>query len=252
MIKDAYNTSEQQQEPRPSKQTKTVAEIPDLLTSADKNDDTNRHKTARLHKLEKALIELSFGLALTIAAVWALQAWVAKPYVIPTGSMEPTLKIGQRIIVNRLAYRFHAPNIGDIIVFHPPQHAAQENSCAATVDGEQPVIDGEACPRANSEDTSETFVKRVVAVGGDTLSVKNGHPVVNGVEKTDEPYITPCEPGSGCDLPIRITVPKGEYFVMGDNRGDSDDSRYWGPIPRSYIIGKAVFTYWPLNRLGTL
>jgi len=212
----------------------------------------NADDTSLMGKTGEGFVGLLVGVVIAVIVVFAVQAWVAKPYRIPSGSMEPTLQIGQRIIVNRFVYHFHDPAIGDIIVFHPPKNAEAEKACAVTVHGEQPISVGEPCPKSNAEDSGETFVKRIVAVGGDTISIKNGHPVVNGVEKTDEPYITPCGHGFGCDLPIKITVPEGDYFVMGDNRGNSDDSRFWGPIPRSYIIGKAFLTYWPLDRIGTL
>ena len=96
---------------------------------------------------------------------------------------------------------------------------------------------------------SETFIKRVVAVGGDTIAIRNGRVIRNG-KPADEPFIEPCGTGSGCDFPQAIRVPEGYVFLMGDNRGGSDDSRYWGPIPVSRIIGKAVVTYWPPSRVG--
>jgi signal peptidase I len=187
-----------------------------------------------------AIVALALGLALL------LQAWVVKPYKIPSGSMEPTLDIGQRVLVNRFIYHFHEPRIGDVVVFHPP--AGAETTAACGVD----VSVTEACPRSTSQESSENFIKRIVAVGGDTLSIKEGHPVVNGVEKTDEPYIEPCGSVSACNLPKTITIPKGYFFMMGDNRGNSDDSRYWGPIPKSWIVGEAFATYWPPDRIGTL
>ena len=110
----------------------------------------------------------------------------------------------------------------------------------------------EACPQPTPDESSQNFIKRIVAGPGDTLSVRDGHPVVNGVEKTDEPYIKPCGNGGACNLPKPITVPPDHYFMMGDNRGASDDSRFWGPSPADWIIGKAFATYWPPDRIGTL
>jgi len=91
----------------------------------------------------------------------------------------------------------------------------------------------------------------IVATPGDTLSIAHGHPVVNGV-RAKERFIRPCMGGGACNLPKPITIPPDDYFVMGDNRGASDDSRYWGPVPRDWIIGKAAFTYWPPDRVGFL
>src|SRR5436309_1347576 len=101
-------------------------------------------------------------------------------------------------------------------------------------------------------ESSQNFIKRIVAGPGDTLSVKDGHPVVNGVEKTDEPYINPCGSGEQCNMPKTIKIPPDMYFMMGDNRGASDDSRFWGPVPKEWIIGEAFATYWPPDRIGGL
>jgi signal peptidase I len=158
--------------------------------------------------------------------------------------MEPTLDVGQRVLVNRFLYHFTDPSIGDIVVFHPPAGADSGGTCGI------PRGPKEACPRPTAAESSQNFIKRIVAGPGDTLSVKEGHPVVNGVEKTDEPYIRPCGAGDSCNLPKAITVPPGDYFMMGDNRGESDDSRFWGPVPRGWIIGKAFATYWPPDRIG--
>jgi signal peptidase I len=186
------------------------------------------------------IVALALGLAL------AIQAWLVKPYQIPSGSMEPTLDIGQRVLVNRFIYHFEDPSIGDIVVFHPPKGADQGTVCGVTRSPR------EACPEPTPGESSQNFIKRIVAGPGDTLSVRDGHPVVNGVEKKDEPYINPCGVTGACNLPKPITVPPGYYFMMGDNRGASDDSRFWGPVPRKWIIGKAFATYWPPDRVGTL
>jgi signal peptidase I len=158
--------------------------------------------------------------------------------------MEPTLDVGQRVLVNRFLYHFTDPDIGDIVVFHPPAGADNGGICA------KPVY-GAPCAQGTAKRSDQNFIKRIVAGPGDTLSVRNGHPVVNGVEKTDESYIEPCEVGGGaCDLPKTITIPPDHYFMMGDNRGASQDSRFWGPVPREWIIGKAFATYWPPDRVG--
>jgi signal peptidase I len=198
------------------------------------------------------LIELVVIVALALGLALAIQAWIVKPYQIPSGSMEPTLDIGQRVLVNRFIYHFHEPRIGDIVVFHPPAGAESSSECGVLLKGMQPLETGEACPKSTPQESSQTFIKRIVAVGGDTLSIKEGHPVVNGVEKTDEPYTNPCRGGYECNLPKTIKIPPGYFFMMGDNRGESDDSRYWGPVPKSWIIGEAFATYWPPDRVGTL
>jgi len=187
------------------------------------------------------IVALALGLAL------AIQAWVIKPYQIPSESMEPTLDVGQRVLVNRFLYNFSDPSIGDIVVFHPP--AGADNGSPECGIRRKP---DEACPKPTAAESSQNFIKRIVAGPGDKLSIKDGHPVVNGIEKTDESYIIPCGSAEACNLPQTITIPPDHYFMMGDNRGASDDSRFWGPVPRDWIIGEAFATYWPPDRIGTL
>jgi signal peptidase I len=193
-----------------------------------------------------ALLELGVIVVLAIGLALLIQAFVVKPYQIPSGSMEPTLTKGQRVLVNRFIYHFKDPKIGDIVVFHPPVGAENGVEC-----GVEPVPGGEACPKPTRRESDTNFIKRIVAGPGDRLSVHNGHPVVNGVEAKED-FINPCQSGGTCNLPRAITIPADHYFMMGDNRGYSDDSRFWGPVPRSWIIGEAFFTYWPPDRIGPL
>ncbi|MEX0621163.1 MAG: signal peptidase I [Solirubrobacterales bacterium] len=189
------------------------------------------------------IVVVALGLALLI------QAFLVKPYQIPSGSMEPTLDIGQRVLVNRFTYHFTDPEPGDVVVFHPPRGVSSGGpECGVQLEVDQP------CPQATAGEASDTFIKRIVAGPGDTVAVRNGIPVVNGsLEFPDGYEITPCDAtGQGCDLPVPITVPEGHYFMMGDNRGQSDDSRFWGPLPEKSLIGKAFGTYWPPKRIGGL
>jgi len=194
-----------------------------------------------------ALVELVVIVALAIGLALLIQAFLVKPYQIPSPSMEPTLDVGQRVLVDRVSYRFSDPDIGDIVVFHPPQGAVSGSGQQC---GVQPPPDA-ACPQPVDEEADTNFIKRIVAGPGDRLSIKDGHPVVNGV-MAKEDFINPCRGGTDCDLPKTITIPPNEYFMMGDNRtpGSSDDSRFWGPVPRDWIIGEAFFTYWPPDRVG--
>jgi len=111
--------------------------------------------------------------------------------------------------------------------------------------------DPEACDVVGSRESGQTYVKRVVGLPGDRLSIRNGHVYRNGVREHDS-YTIPCDGGGECWFPKTFTVPKGDYYMMGDNRPDSLDSRFWGPVPRSWMIGDAFFTYWPPDRVGTL
>jgi signal peptidase I len=197
---------------------------------------------------EGKLVELVVIVALAIGLALLIQALVVKPYRIPSSSMEPTLDVGQRVLVNRLTYDFGDPAIGDIVVFNPPEGA---DSGSPTCGVQKPET--EACPEPLSQESGTTFIKRVVAGPGDRLSIRDGHPVVNGVE-AKESFINPCGggPGPPCNYPKTITIPPNDYFMMGDNRGISDDSRFWGPVPKDWIIGEAFFTYWPPDRIGFL
>jgi signal peptidase I len=164
--------------------------------------------------------------------------------------MEPTLDVGQRVLVNRFLYHFKDPQIGDIVVFHPPEGAAGGNAhCGDPAAGANGSTDKPCDQPDPDEDTGTNFIKRVVALPGDTVSIDHGHPVVNG-KVAQESFIRPCPTGNACNLPGTITIPPDHYFMMGDNRGSSDDSRFWGPVPRDWIIGKAFATYWPPDRIG--
>jgi signal peptidase I len=186
------------------------------------------------------IIVVAVGLALLI------QAFLVKPYRIPSASMEPTLDIGQRVLVNRLGNRFGDPSVGDVIVFHPPAGAEFTGGQQC---GAQPP-DGQVCMKETPAEANTTFIKRVVAGPGDRIKVVRGVVFRNG-KRLHEPYARRCA-GSGCDFPNEVRVPAGHWFMMGDNRGDSDDSRFWGPVPRGWIIGNAFATYWPPKRIGLL
>jgi signal peptidase I len=198
-----------------------------------------------------SILELVVIVATALGLALAIQAFLVKPYRIPSGSMLPTLHINQRVLVNRIGSHFSSPHVGDIIVFHPPKGYA--DGCANPSEGEnQNGIDGaRACDVAQRTPSSETFIKRVVGVPGDRISIRNGHVFRNGVREKDG-YIVPCTSGGPCTFPTAITIPKGDYYMMGDNRPNSEDSRFWGPVPKSWIIGKAFFTYWPPDRVGFL
>ena len=184
------------------------------------------------------IVALAVGLALGI------QAFIVKPYQIPSESMEPTLDVGQRVLVNRFLYRFSDPEIGDIVVFHPPTGADNGGmQCGVQKPASQP------CPEPTEGESEQNFIKRIVAGPGDRLRIEDGHAVVNG-ELAEEDFIRECGPGGDCDLPQEITIPEDHYFMMGDNRGQSTDSRFWGPVPREWLIGKAFATYWPPDRIG--
>jgi signal peptidase I len=197
------------------------------------------------------LIELAVIVGTALALALGVQAFLVKPYRIPSGSMLPTVRINQRVLVNRLALDFSSPHVGDIMVFHPPKNYSE--GCADPNQGEnQSGQDAPAaCAVAWRQPSSQTFIKRVVGLPGDRLSIRAGHVIRNGEAERDH-YIVKCGGAAACNFPQTITVPRGDYYMMGDNRPDSEDSRFWGPVPKSWIIGKAFLTYWPPDRIGFL
>jgi signal peptidase I len=161
-----------------------------------------------------------------------LRAFVVQTFFIPSGSMEPTLQIWDRILVNKLSYHLHGVDRGDIVVFSRPP----TENCGG--------------PEVND------LVKRVIGLPGDVISLANGYVYVDG-KRLDETWLPSSEQGitvagpagnsSNLERPYR--VPSNDYFVMGDNRTDSCDSRYWGPINRSLIVGKVELRVWPISSL---
>jgi signal peptidase I len=168
-----------------------------------------------------------------IAIVLAIKAWVVNPYRIPSSSMEPTLHCAKpgseceahysdRVLACRFCYRFWSPKRGDIVVFKTPKLA--DIRCGA----------------------GGTFVKRLIGLPGETWEERNGYVYIDG-ERLDEPYIRPDRRDSRTIAPIKIA--KDHYFMMGDNRSSSCDSRAWGTVPKQNLIGKVFATYWPPNRI---
>jgi signal peptidase I len=178
------------------------------------------------------LIEGAVILLFAVVAAVLLREFVVQTFYIPSGSMEPTLQIGDRIVVNKLSYEFHGVDRGDIVVFSRPP---QEN-CGG--------------PEVND------LVKRVIALPGEWISLSGGYVYING-HRLDETWLPAAEQGITSPGPSGTTyslvrpyrVPGNDYFVMGDNRGDSCDSRWWGPIPRALIVGKVDLRVWPLSSL---
>jgi signal peptidase I len=168
-----------------------------------------------------------------IAIVLAIKAWVVNPYRIPSSSMEPTLhcakpgsecqaRFSDRVLACRFCYRFWDPKRGDIIVFHTPPLA--DARCGA----------------------GGTFVKRLIGLPGELWEERGGYIYING-KRLNEPYIKAARRDSRTIAPIRIAP--GHYFMMGDNRVSSCDSRAWGTVPHGNLIGKVFATYWPPSRI---
>ena len=161
---------------------------------------------------------------IAVCAVFlVVRPFLIQPYYIPSGSMFPTLRVDDRILVNKLAYRFSDPKRGDVVVFHAPQKAAMDMN----------DLEG------------KDFVKRVIAVPGDVVSVHDGVTFVNGAAQK-EPYT---QEAPDYDF-APFTIPEGKLFVMGDNRNHSNDSHRWGTLDRDLLIGRATCVFWPPSRAG--
>jgi signal peptidase I len=178
---------------------------------------------------------LVFAIAMVVVVVVSELNRAPNPvYRVTSGSMEPALVPGQVVHVDTSAYASRMPQVGDIVAFHAPAGAT----------GVIPVcgmsyIATEACPQSTPAESKQIFIKRVVAAPGDTIAVANGLAVRNGVLQFQSPPAV-CDAAVGCNLPAAIKVPAGEWFLMGDNRQSSDDSRFWGPIPQPWIVGRVV------------
>ncbi|MGH2833301.1 MAG: signal peptidase I [Solirubrobacteraceae bacterium] len=211
-----------------------------------------------------SIAELLLVVAVAIGLALGIQAFIVKPYRIPSESMEPTLRVGQHILADRIGMTISGPHVGEIVVFHPPKGADQENAesegetiCATTGRAVNPGH-GPACSKPVAHEASVNFIKRIVAGPSDEIYISEGHvyrktAATSKFVREHDPYINPCESKDPeCNFPIPIKIPAGHWFMMGDNRGNSLDSRFWGPVPTSWIIGQAFLSYWPPDRIGTL
>lgn len=194
--------------------------------------------TGRLPRRLRIIVDWVVTIVGAVAIVLAVKAWVVNPYRIPSSSMEPTLhcarpaagceaRFSDRVLANRFVFHFREPERGEIVVFETPPKVERECNAGGT------------------------FVKRIVGLPGETLQIR----VVRGREyvyidgqRLEEPYVQPDKRGFGPAETFRI--PDGQYFLMGDNRAQSCDSRQWGGLPRRFMVGPVFMTYWPPNRIS--
>lgn len=190
---------------------------------------------SRLPQPWRTIVDWLVTIGAAIVVVLIFEAEIAKPYRIPSSSMEPTLHCAEpaqgcegsfddRVIALRVAYDFGSPSRGQMVVFKTPAAASR-------------------CGRA---DGGTTFVKRLIGLPGDHVREQDGFISING-KPLAEPYVQPADRDHESG---HWNVPKGQYFFLGDNRSDSCDSRTWGTVPRSDLIGPVIFRYWPLDRIG--
>ncbi len=211
-----------------------TSEQQDPISSSPSPDATQPHPSprpvqsnsaqsmgARLWRSQRENLQIlvvALGLALFI------RFFIAEPRFIPSDSMFPTLEVGDRLVVEKVAYHFRSPRPGEIVVFDPPQQLLKQGY---TVD--------------------QAFIKRIVARSGQLIQIQNGRVYVDE-QPLEEPYIA--EPPEYSFPPV--IVPEGTFFVMGDNRNNSNDSHVWGFLPEENIIGRAIFRFWPIDRLGAI
>lgn len=168
----------------------------------------------------RPLLDFLLTLAVSFALVFGfVRPVVAAPFYVGSESMVHTLEVWDRLLINKLAYDFASPERGDIVLFEDPQGGA------------------------------EPLIKRVVGLPGDTVEIRDDALYVNG-KRQDEPYVNTRLLDLQEDTYGPVRVPEGHFFAMGDNRGNSGDSRVFGPVPEEDLIGEALVRFWPPNRAG--
>lgn len=194
----------------------------DLSESAHSKEPLSGSEPGRERAPINPWVEALQTIGLSIVLALGVRTFVAEARYIPSGSMLPTLEINDRLVIDKVSYRFKTPNRGDIVVFHPPAAAGAQFS-------------------------REAFIKRVIGLPGEVIEVKDGQVYADGVALS-EPYIE--APPDYVWGPK--TVPQDSYLMLGDNRNNSDDGHVWGFLPSDRIIGRATIRFWPLDRLAYL
>lgn len=210
-----------------------AADFSDELSSLLRVEE--RPTQGRLEKLfgptGATIVEWASVIAGAIVLALVVKVFILQAFYIPSPSMYPTLKVGDRVLVNKLSYHVHDVNRGDVVVFERPP--SEESS------------------------TIPDLIKRVIGLPGDAVTFQNGHVFING-EQLAEPYLpagvttTADFAPNRCTIEAPCLVPPGDVWVMGDNRNDSKDSRYFGPIEQRSIVGRAFVIVWPFNRVAWL
>ena len=188
------------------------------MTRILKEDQNKSPKPSK----ENPWVELAQTVVTAVILAFGIRTFVAEARYIPSSSMEPTLEINDRLIIEKLSYYFQEPKRGDVVVFNPTE-------------------------ALKAQDFHDAFIKRIIGLPGETVEVKNGDVYVNG-QQLSEKYIAE-DPQYNYGPEV---VPEEQYLVLGDNRNNSYDSHYWGFVPKDKIIGKAFVRFWPFDRVGSL
>jgi signal peptidase I len=197
------------------------------------------------NSLRRGLAEIPVLAVIALVVAFCLKTFVAQAFYIPSGSMEPQLHVGDRVIVSKLAYHLHDPHRGDIIVFpSPADHTVDDSALPIRI--VRGIFEGVGL----SKPEKEILIKRVIGLPGETVEGRDGHVYIDG-RLLIEPYLPPAVT---TDPFGPTTIPKGDLWVMGDNRGNSHDSRFGdvGPIPESTVIGRAIMKVWPIGEQSFL
>lgn len=213
-------------QPRPAMPASALNPTPAPAATFEQPEATAQTAAERSNRRWRWVVEWAVVLVIALAVALCVRAFVIQTFYIPSASMEPTLMIGDRILVDKLSYHLHAVHRGDIIVFSRP-------------------------PGEPASSDIQDLVKRVVGLPGETIWSSNGDVYVQGPDTHNKVLLVP-EPVPGTQLgpSIRRTViPVNDYYVLGDNRTDSDDSRYFGFVPRKDIVGRVVMRIWPLGSI---
>jgi signal peptidase I len=203
-----------------------------------------RHHAATPSQLGR---ELPWLLILAIAIAFVVKTFGAQLFYIPSASMQPQLNPGDRVLVSKLSYDLHSVHRGDVVVFEAPGRPATNRSNVVVK-----VVRGFLQAIGVAQPSTEDYIKRVIALPGETVETRNGEVWVNGTP-LDEPYLSPQargRPGPAIAAPVK--VPADALWVMGDNRSNSQDSRYFGSIRRSKVVGRAILRIWPFGRTSFL
>jgi signal peptidase I len=180
-------------------------------------------------------LEAAKTVGLSLLLAFGIRSYVAEARYIPSGSMEPTLQVNDRLIIEKISYYFHEPHRGDIVVFNPTK-------------------------ALRSQGFKDAFIKRVIGVPGDRVAIQEGGVYVNDqrlaeayVAKNDSTSVETCSSeGISAFLAQPVTIPNDKFLVLGDNRNNSYDGRCWGLVSKDEVVGRASFRFWPINRTGTL
>ena len=199
------------------------------MTSKEKNialKDSNIEQQQQENKanLRQKIKENSTTVGIALILAFLIRVFIAEPRYIPSDSMVPTLLTGDRLVIEKVSYNFHPPTRGEIVVFQPP-----------------------AKLQILGYDKNQAFIKRAIATEGETVAVQDGIVYINDNPLSEDYIAQP--PAYNLQS---VTVPQGNIFVMGDNRNNSNDSHVWGFLPVKNVIGRAIFRFFPLNRMGII